>query len=186
MKDRPQVEVKTRADLRTWLEANAHRSEGIHLVHWKKHTEHYVSWGEIVQEALCFGWIDGQAKSLGPDRVQHLLCPRRPGSHWSAVNKRHILRLEAEGLMTDAGRAVIERARDDGSWVWLDDIENLVVPPDLEVALNGPARAGWDAYPKSEKKGCLHKLKSSKRAATRARWLGTIVTNAAAGRRTFT
>ncbi len=186
--ERESIEIRSRAELRAWLSAHHDQTEPIWLVHYKKAVpEFYVPWGEIVQEALCFGWIDGQAKSLGPDKMKHLLCPRRRGSFWSAVNKRHIVRLEAEGLMTEAGRAAIDRAKADASWVWLDDIENLVVPPDLHAALDADpaARSTWEAYPKSEKKAVLYQLKAAKRPATRQRRLSTVLDNASQGRRTY-
>ena len=181
------VEVKSRAELRAWLSENHAQTESIWLVHYKKHTAHWLPWEELVQEALCWGWIDGQAKTVDEDRYMHRLSPRRAGSHWSAINKRHADALEAAGLMRDPGRAVIERAKADGSWTWLDDIENLVVPSDLRVELDAApqARATWDGYPTSEKKQALFKLKSSKRPETRQTWLRRIVDNASAGQKTF-
>jgi uncharacterized protein YdeI (YjbR/CyaY-like superfamily) len=182
-----EVEIRSRAELRAWLSENHTRTESIVLIHHKKVSPHYVSWGDIVLEALCFGWIDGRAKSVDALRTSHLLCPRREGSHWSAINKRNIERLESEGLMEDAGRAVIERAKADGSWQWLDDVENLVIPADLEDGLADPAaRAGWDAFPASEKKIVLFNLKSAKRPATRAKRLALALANATAGKRTYT
>ncbi len=188
MVERESVEIRSRAELRTWLSANHDRTESIWLVHYKKAaTEFYVPMGEIVQEALCFGWIDGQAKSLGPQKMKHLLCPRRKGSIWSAVNKRLILALESRGLMQEPGRAAIARAKADGSWVWLDDIENLVVPSDLQAALDASPEttATWEAYPRSEKKAVLFQLKSAKRPATRERRLSAVLANAQQGRRTY-
>jgi len=188
MAEREHVEVRSRAELRAWLAEHHAQSESIWLVHYKKHTDHYVAWGEIVQEALCFGWVDGQVKRIDDDRIKHLLSPRRAGSHWSAINKRHVVQLEASGLMTDAGRAVIARAKDDGSWTWLDDVEALVVPEDLESALAGDAaaRTTWDAYPDSEKKRVLFELKSAKRAPTRQKRLDKVLANAREGERTYT
>ena len=188
MSDREHVEIRTRAELRAWLTEHHTRTESIWLVHYKKHTEHYVAWGEIVQEALCWGWVDGHVKRIDDDRLKHLLSPRRAGSHWSAINKRHVAKLEASGLMTDAGRAVIERAKADGSWTWLDDVEALVVPDDLAKALSTDAAAAatWETYPDSEKKRVLFELKSAKRAPTRAKRLEKVLANAREGKRTYT
>ena len=186
--ERETLEIRSREELRAWLVANHARTEPIWLVHYKKAVpEFYVPWGEIVQEALCFGWIDGQAKSLGPEKMKHLLCPRRKGSHWSAVNKRHVVQLEESGLMSDAGRAAISRAKADGSWEYLDDIEQLLEPPDLRAGLDADpvARAAWDSYPTSEKKGVLFALKSAKRPATRQKRLSAVLDNASQGRRTY-
>ncbi len=186
MTDREHVEIRSRAELRAWLSTHHAQTDSIWLVHFKKHTDHYVAWGEIVKEALCWGWVDGQVKRVDDDRIKHLLSPRRARSHWSAINKRHVVHLEAKGLMTDAGRAVIERAKADGSWTWLDDVEALVVPEDLEAALQGEAAATWDGYPDSEKKRVLFELKSAKRPATREKRLAKILANAHAGKRTYT
>jgi uncharacterized protein YdeI (YjbR/CyaY-like superfamily) len=188
MSERAEVEVRSAEELRAWLVAHHAQSESIWLVHYKQNSPHHLSWRDLVRTVLCFGWIDGQVKRLDEDRIKHLVSPRRPGSYWSGINKRHVEELAAEGLIEEAGWAAIRRAQADGSWDWLDDIENLVEPEDLRarLAASPAARAGWDGYPDSEKRGALRKLKESKRPPTRARWLETVVTNAEAGTRTFT
>lgn len=183
--DREQVEITSRADLRAWLTANHSRPDTVWLVTYKKHVaDKYVPWGEIVQEALCFGWIDSKVQRVDENRKRQLFSPRRPGSIWSRINKEHVARLEAEGRMTDAGRAVIERAKADGSWVFLDDIEALVEPDDLRAALDADpvARATWDGWRQGARKQVLYQLKSAKRPATRGRRLAKFVDLAAAGR----
>lgn len=185
-REREVVEVASRDELRAWLQANHTRTDSVWLVTWKKHVaDKHVPWGALVQEALCFGWIDGQVARVDDDRIQHVFSPRRPGSAWSAVNKRHVEQLEANGLMTDAGRALIEAAKADGSWTWLDDIEAGVVPPDLQAALDGDpvVAAAWASWPPSVRKGVLRDLKSAKREATRARRLAKAVEAAKAGKR---
>jgi uncharacterized protein YdeI (YjbR/CyaY-like superfamily) len=185
LEDIPRVEVKARAELRAWLVANHAESDGVWLATYKKHRpEHYLAWGEIVQELLCFGWIDGLTRRLDEDRSMIYVCPRKRGSGWSRINKGHIEALEAAGLIEAAGRAVIDRAKADGSWSFLDDIEALVVPGDLATALDAldGARAGYEGFTIGQKKQLLWWVKSAKRAATRASRIAATAEAAAQGR----
>ena len=176
----PSLEITSVDQLRDWLDAHHATSDGVWLVTWKKHTgAKHVAWGEFVPELLCFGWIDSQAKGVDADRTSIRITPRRRGSHWSAVNKRHLERLEAEGRMRPAGLAAIEAAKVDGSWTFLDDIEALIEPDDLQRALEG-RRERWEARPPSFKKQALFQLKSAKRPETRARRLAKLLDDLAA------
>lgn len=171
----PHLEVTSLAQLRTWLEAHHATSQGVWLVTWKKHAgDKYIAWQAFVPELLCFGWIDSQARGVDADRTSRRITPRRPGSHWSAVNKRHLETLTAQGRMWPAGLAVVDAAKADGSWTFLDDIEALIEPPDLKDALRG-CRAEWDARPVSFRKLSLFQLKSAKRPATRAKRLAALL-----------
>lgn len=166
-----QLEVTSLHELRAWLEENHALSSGVWLVTWKKHTpDKHIAWADFVPELLCFGWIDSQARAVDADRTSRRITPRRQGSHWSAINKRHVEKLELEGRMRPAGLAVIEAAKADGSWSFLDDIEALIEPADLRDALEG-RRAQWEARPASFRKLALYQLKSAKRSATRAKRL---------------
>jgi len=171
LKDLEQVEVRTRAELRAWLEDNHLRAEGIWLISHKKSSPHYLEYGAIVEEALCFGWIDSTARPLDAQRSMQLLTPRRKGSAWSRPNKIRIERLIEEGRMRPPGLAKIEQAKLDGAWTFLDDIEALVVPPDLQEALEAhpPALANWEAFPRTVKRFRLHWIKTAKRPETRAK-----------------
>lgn len=165
------VEVTDRAGLRAWLAAHHTQSDPVWLVTYKKHCgARHVSWHTLVEEVLCFGWIDSHARPVDADRTKRLISPRRPGSIWSALNKRRLIELEAAGRMTDAGRAVIERASADGSWTLYDDCEALIVPDDLGAALEATpgAEAAWQGFPDSSKRAMLWWIKSAKRASTRA------------------
>ncbi len=182
--DKPRVEVETRAAWRAWLTANHDRSDGIWLVTFKKHCgERYLSYDAYVEEALCFGWIDSLPRKLDADRRMHYLCRRRPGSPWSGLNKRRVAQLQAAGLMTPAGQALIDQAKQDGSWTLLDDIEALIVPDDLAAALDAlpGAAAGFEGFSKSAKRGLLWWIKSAKRAATRANRIEKTARGAAVG-----
>jgi uncharacterized protein YdeI (YjbR/CyaY-like superfamily) len=182
-----QVEVKSRAEWRRWLVANHDSSPGIWLVTYKKAMgpDLYLPYEELVLEALCFGWIDGQARSVDDERTSLLLTPRKPKSGWSRPNKRRVEQLEAEGLLTDAGRRAIEVAKENGSWSALDDVENLIEPPELKAALdaNPAARENWDAFPPSAKKAILTWISTAKKPETRERRVTQTVAEAAENRR---
>jgi len=178
------IEVRTAAELEAWL-ASTDRTDSIWLVTYKKHHPDYLSWDELVESLLAHGWIDSTARALDEDRSMVRIAPRRAGSTWSGRNKEAVARLEASGRMTDAGRAVVDRAKADGTWTILDDVEALVVPDDLAAALAeaGDARAHWDSFPAGVKKQLLWWVKSARREATRERRIAAIAEDAAEGRR---
>ena len=174
MDDKERVQVERRGEWRAWLAANHERGEGVWLVTFKKHTgERYVSYEEIVEEALCFGWIDSQGRKLDGDRTMLWMSPRKAGSGWSRPNKERIERLTAAGLMTAAGLEKIEAAKADGSWTALDAIENLEIPPDLEEAFwkYESAAQNFEAFPRSVKRAILEWIGNAKRPETRAKRL---------------
>jgi uncharacterized protein YdeI (YjbR/CyaY-like superfamily) len=183
--DYERVEVTSRAQWRAWLAAHHDDSVGIWLVTYKKHCgDRYLPWGDLVAEALCFGWVDSQTRRVDDDRTSVLVTPRKAGSAWSRVNKQHVADLEAAGLMTDAGRAPIAAAKADGSWVFLDDVEARIVPDDLAEALaSRDARANWDAFPPSAQKVALEWIKRAKREATRTARITQVADGAARGER---
>ena len=184
--DREQVHAESAAEWRAWLAAHHATSAGVWLVAWKASTGRpRPTYDETVEEALCFGWIDAKARSLDDERSAIWMAPRRRGSGWARSNKERILRLEAEGRMTDAGRALIESAKADGSWTRLDDVEALVVPEDLAAALAARpgARGQWESFPRSAKRAALVWLVDAKSDATRAKRIAEIAVKTAAGER---
>ena len=112
----PQVEVDSRDALRRWLEQHHETSGGIWLVTYKKGDPRYLPYEHIVEEALCFGWIDSKARRIDELRTSIVLTPRKPRSNWSAPNRERVERLLAADLMAPSGLAAIERAKDDGTW----------------------------------------------------------------------
>ena len=183
---RPLVYHPDRASWRAWLAAHHDTSDGIWFVYYKQRAgKPTVTYDEAVEEALCFGWIDSRMNRIDEERYMQLFTPRRAGGTWSRVNKDRIERLEADGLITEAGWAPIEAAKEDGSWAFLDDIEALVEPADLAAALDAEpgARATWDGFPSSVRKLALYGVASAKRENTRAKRIRQIVDKAAAGLR---
>ena len=133
-------------------------------------------------QALCFGWIDSSAKKGDDQHYLQFFAKRNPKSSWSRVNKNKVDKLTAAGLMTDAGQAMIDLAKQTGTWTALDDVENLFSPPDLQESLNvNPTAKGYfDAFPRSAKRGILEWLLKSratpgKTPVTRAKRIAEIV-----------
>lgn len=178
MKEFEQVQIENRNQLRDWLAANHTQTESIWLVSYKKHVaDKHVSWDEIVEEVLCFGWIDSLPRKLDADRTMLLLSPRRKGSPWSRVNKQRIEKLLAAELIMPPGLAAIEQAKADGSWTIYDEVEDLIMPQDLTDALakNSTANANFDAFSDSSKKGILWWIKSAKKDETRQKRIAETV-----------
>ena len=184
MNDKPRVQPESRAEWRAWLEANHRISTGVWMVSWKRGTgKGIVGYEDAVEEALCFGWIDGVVGRLDDERAMQWFAPRRPKGTWARSNKERVARLEAAGLMTEAGLAAVALARANGSWESLDAIDGLVVPDDLAAALaDWPgARESFDASSASIRKAALAWVYGAKRPQTRAARVEKIATIAGHG-----
>jgi uncharacterized protein YdeI (YjbR/CyaY-like superfamily) len=166
------MEVADRAGWRRWLRSHHASSTGVWVLVRKKGGKRPgVTYEEVVEEGLCFGWIDSRANPVDEDRYRLTMTPRKPGSVWAATNKERVARLTAAGRMTAAGLAVVEAAKADGSWDALSGVDALEVPEDLAAALAAdPAAARhFEAFPPSSKKMILYWIASAKRPQTRAR-----------------
>lgn len=168
--DAERVHATTADEWRAWLADHHADRQGAWLVSWKKHTgKPAVGYAESVCEALCFGWVDSLGRKLDDDRTMLWFAPRRPASGWSRPNKERVERLLAEGRMMPAGQRLIDLAKANDSWTLLDDVENLVVPPDLDEAFRARpgSREHWDGFPRSVRRGVLEWIVQAKRPATR-------------------
>jgi len=115
--DDERVELADRAAWRAWLDANHESSSGVWLVTWKKTAGRpRVEYDAAVEEALCFGWVDSKSRSVDDERTSLYFTPRKPKSSWSESNVARVEKLEAAGLMRDAGRRVVEEAKSMGRW----------------------------------------------------------------------
>jgi uncharacterized protein YdeI (YjbR/CyaY-like superfamily) len=173
---------------RAWLAEHHDRGRGVWFVSWKARTGRpSVPYEQAVEQALCFGWIDSTARSLDDERSALWFGPRRRGSGWARTNKQRIARLEEAGLMAPAGRALVDAAKADGSWTMLDDVEDLVVPPDLATAFDAHpgAREHWDGFSRSARRAMLVWLVEAKRPATRAGRVAKIAERAAVGEKAY-
>lgn len=168
---------ETRDGWREWLESYPGRTDGVWVVYPNK-TSGLVgpSYQGLVEEALCFGWIDSLARSAGDGRTLQWFSPRRKGGVWSRLNKQRIERLTAHGLMTERGQEVIDAARADGSWDQYDDVEDLVVHADLEKALEAAdVRDAFEKQSMSARKQDLWWVYSAKRSATREKRISALI-----------
>ncbi|HEX5696434.1 MAG TPA: YdeI/OmpD-associated family protein [Acidimicrobiia bacterium] len=161
----------TRAAWRVWLASNPERHEGLWVVYRKKSSNlEGPIYDDLVEEALCFGWIDSQTRRVDDDRVIQWFSPRRKGGLWSTINKARIERLVEQGLMTEAGQSAIDAAKADGSFTQADEVDALIVPADLEAALDAApgAKTAYQALADSAKRNYLWWIHTAKRADTRA------------------
>ncbi|MES2143296.1 MAG: YdeI/OmpD-associated family protein [Pseudomonadota bacterium] len=182
--DAPILTVRSRAELRAWLEANHATSKAVWLATYKRHHTGYLAYEPQVEELLCWGWIDSVTRALDADRSMILIAPRNPKSAWSAINKAHVERARASGAMTPAGEAKIAIAVASGQWDFLNDVDALIAPDDLLVALDtGGQRAFWDAIPRSVKRGTLEWIKTAKTPQTRGKRIADVVQSASQGLR---
>ncbi len=163
-----EIYIKNRSDLRNWLSKNYNQKEGIWLV-FEKGKNRTVDISEIVEELLCFGWIDSKGGKVDETKTKLYVAPRKPKSNWSGLNKSRVERLLKEGLMEEPGLKMIKIAKETGTWDALNDVENLVIPKDLENEFKKykNTKANFNAFSKSSQKMILQWLLSAKRPETR-------------------
>ncbi|MBC8152148.1 MAG: YdeI/OmpD-associated family protein [Bacteroidetes bacterium] len=171
--------AESRAAWRQWLAGNHATEKSVWLKIYKKTSvTPSVYYDEAVDEALCFGWVDSSIKKGDDQHYLQFFAKRNPKSNWSRVNKDKVARLIEGGLMTDAGLTMVELAKKTGTWTALDEVENLINPPDLQTQLDGNpvARGYFEEFPRSVKRGILEWLLNAKTPATRSKRINDIVT----------
>lgn len=119
------LHLSSRSELRQWLEENHNEEKCCWVVTYRGKRPEWpaIPYIEVVEEALCFGWIDSTLKRLPDGRLAQRLSPRRPKSHWTQLNMDRCIDLENRGLMTKAGRLTFEKS-----------FEYEIVPPDSEMS----------------------------------------------------
>ena len=174
------------AAFRDWLEEHHERETELWVGMWKKATgKQGMSWSQAVDEALCFGWIDGIVKSVDGERHRQRFTPRKPTSNWSAINIAKVATLRAEGRMHPAGEAAFARRRADRSGVYsFEQCDEPRLEPEQQAQLeaNGAAWAYFQSKPPSYRKTAIWWVISAKKPETRARRLATLIADSAAGR----
>jgi len=163
---------------RDWLKKNGRVQDAVWLLYYKKRSEKpSISWSDAVNEALCYGWIDSKKKSLDEERYIQYFSPRKPNSIWSKINKDKVKVLIDSGLMTDVGLETIRIAKENGSWTFLDSVEQLLIPEDLEqeFLFRKGAKEYFLGLSKSMKKQLLYWIKSAKREETRKKRIIEVV-----------
>ena len=167
-----QVEVASKGELRGWLAKNHTQKESIWLVTYKKQVpEKYVSVQEVLDELLCFGWIDGIRRKLDEDqRTMQLISPRKV-EHWTKTYKERYAKLEKLGLVESAGKESVVKAKVARLWDFMDDVDALIKPSDFAAALAGfaHATANFDAFGASSQRFVLRWIKIAKTPETRAK-----------------
>ncbi|WP_405207519.1 YdeI family protein [Aquimarina sp. LLG6339-5] len=167
---KPELYFKNDQEWRRWLHENHTSSEGIYLIFYKVESKQpSMRWEEAVKVALCYGWIDSTVKKLDNEKRRQYFCPRKPKSVWSKVNKTYIMELIKNNLMQDSGLKSISIAKDNGSWTALDNVENGVIPEDLQKAFNTNkiAYTNYSNFARSYRKSYLYWLNQAKRQETR-------------------
>ena len=182
--DAKRFEPSAISDWHDWLSVNYQRHDGVWVVQWRTSAGRpVIPYEELVREALCWGWIDGQVKLVDELRAGQWMAPRRTNSGWAASNKARVAELEREGRLQPPGIAEIERAKLSGMWTIYDTVEALEEPTELAAALDAvpAARKAWDTFPPSVRKQALTAIALAKRPRTRANRIAAIVEKSASG-----
>jgi uncharacterized protein YdeI (YjbR/CyaY-like superfamily) len=186
MQDVMQI-FRSSADFRQWLAQNHAGSSGIWLRFFKKSSnEKSLSYAEALDQALCYGWIDGQKKPLDAQSWLQRFTPRRPKSGWSKINTEHVARLTKAGAMTAAGLAAVAAAKADGRWEAAYASQRNAGPPDdflKELGKNKKAKAFFDTLNKANVYSIVYRLQSAKKPETRAKRMNTILAMMAQGKK---
>ena len=175
-------------EMRAWL-AQHHATARELLVGFHKvgTGQPSVTWPQSVDEALCFGWIDGVRRRVDEAGYTVRFTPRRPGSVWSAVNIGRVAVLQAEGRMQPAGLAAFGRRRQDRSAIYAYENGPAELPPELLATLraNPAARAFFEAQPPGYRRTAVWRIVRAKQAATQSKRLEKLIAASAEGRRLF-
>lgn len=177
------IEVKSSKEIRNWLLKNHDNPASVWLVTYKKsESDNYISSSDVLDELLCFGWIDGIRRKLDDRRTMQLISQRK-AEHWAKTYKERVQKLIDEGKMHQSGFNSIERAKNSGLWNFMDDVDALAVPADLAMALN-KIKGAADFFKKinpSSKRFVLRWLKLAKTEKTRDKRIHQLVDLSAKG-----
>lgn len=167
---------------RTWLELNHQTEKSIFLIIYKQNSgTPSVYYNEAVDEAICFGWIDSKINKRDENSFYQYFAKRNPKSNWSKVNKEKVARLTELGKIAPAGQAMIDLAKQNGTWTALNAVENLELPIELKALFdnNPTAFANWEKFPRSSKRGILEWILNAKKVETKLQRIEETVTLAA-------
>jgi uncharacterized protein YdeI (YjbR/CyaY-like superfamily) len=168
----------SRRHWRQWLQKHHAKKQSVWLIMYKKDAGvPTLSWGQAVEEALCFGWIDSTRRPLDDEKFIQYYSKRKPKSIWSKINKEKVKLLIEQGLMTEAGLKSIQIAKQNGSWKVLDEVEALKIPADLEAMFSSRpgSKDRFLSLSKSVRKAMLHRIMLAKRPETRKKRVEEIV-----------
>jgi uncharacterized protein YdeI (YjbR/CyaY-like superfamily) len=168
--NRKEIFFETRRELRTWLATNHNEPVGIWALFYKKSTGlSDLSWEAIVEECLCFGWIDSLPGKVDESRTKIYISPRKANSGWSRRNKVLLIELQPRGMIEEPGVAIINRAKVNGSWERFDLAEDLVIPKELDNAFGHDQDfwASWQSLSESKRRQFLQQIYDAKTDATK-------------------
>lgn len=175
----PLITFPTPEEFEEWLTEHHQKEEGVWLKIFKKASaKNGISRNEALDEALCYGWIDGQAKKLDEDSYLQKFTPRRPGSLWSKRNTEHIARLKKLGKMKPAGIKEVEEAKADGRWdKAYDPPSEMEIPDDFlqELSKNSEAKKFFESLNKTNTYAIAWRLQTAKKPETRQRRMKKIL-----------
>jgi uncharacterized protein YdeI (YjbR/CyaY-like superfamily) len=178
---------ETPAELRAWLEQNHDKETELLVGAYRKATgKPTLTWPQIVDEALCFGWIDGVRRGIDDESWSIRLTPRKPRSNWSTVNIKRVAELEKEGRMTPAGRAAFERRSEERSGIYSYErrkAAKLDADQQQEFRANEKAWAFFESQPPGYRRTAIHWVTTAKREETRRKRLATLIEDSANERR---
>ncbi len=163
------VEVKSLEDLRLWLAQNHAQQESVWLVRYKKSVPgKFIDRLDVIDELLCYGWVDGLCRKLDQARTMQLISPRRQQA-WAQSYRERVTRLEQEGRIKPAGLASVAQAKASGTWEAYAAVDALLVPDDLREALAAqpPAEVWFDASAPSYRRNVLRWIAAAKTEPTR-------------------
>jgi uncharacterized protein YdeI (YjbR/CyaY-like superfamily) len=185
----PQLPFATAAEWERWLEGNHASANGVWVQIAKKGSGvESVHYPDVLDIALCFGWIDGRREALDATRFLQRFTPRQPRSRWSRINREKVGQLIAEGRMRPAGLTEVERARADGRWdAAYESQSRSAIPDDLQRELDSrpAAKAFFEQLDKQNRYSIVYRLHDAKRPETRVRRLAKFVAMLEAGEKIY-
>jgi uncharacterized protein YdeI (YjbR/CyaY-like superfamily) len=164
------VQAKTRKEWRKWLEKNHHSERSVWLIIYHKGSDtKSIYYDEAVEEAICFGWIDSIAHKRDEESKYQFFAQRKPKSNWSKANRERAEKMLEQGQMTPSGQELIHLAKKTGTWEALVDVQNSVIPDDLQKLLNKNKTAlkNFLAFQPSSKRIILEWILNAKKGETR-------------------
>jgi uncharacterized protein YdeI (YjbR/CyaY-like superfamily) len=181
-KNVPAIPASSRFSWRKWLADHHITEKSVWLIIYKKESGiPSVYYPEAVDEALCFGWVDSSIAKRDEKSYYQYFAKRSPKSNWSRVNKDKIEYLTHQGLMQPAGIAMVELAKETGTWTALEDVDNLIVPEEMVVLFETQSEAlkNWENFSNSSKRGILEWIYNAKKPETKMKRIYETLTLAA-------
>jgi uncharacterized protein YdeI (YjbR/CyaY-like superfamily) len=181
-KNIPAVAAENRKEWRNWLSKNYAKQNAVWLIIYHKTSAFKsVYYDEAVEEAICFGWIDSIANKRDAESKYQFFAKRKPKSNWSKLNRERAEKMISQGLMTPSGAAMIELAKQTGTWEALVDVQNNTIPDDLAALFkqNKTAFKNFTAFPPSSKRIILEWILNAKKPETRQQRIAETVRLAA-------